>query len=101
MNTLLGEAATDDAMRVIRRLCKHWSHKYEVRIGEEGGEIALPTARVILRAEPGRLRVTLDNPLEAIPPRMAGVVGEHLQRMSGDAAFVVKWEDGASAITRT
>jgi hypothetical protein len=26
---------------------------------------------------------------------MAGVVAEHLQRMAGDAAFVVKWEDPA------
>jgi uncharacterized protein len=92
MNTIKGEAATTDAMRVIRRLCKHWSHKYEVQVGETGGEIQLPAVRVILRAEPERLCVSLENPLEEIPLRLTGVVGEHLQRMSGDAAFTVKWE---------
>lgn len=99
MNTIVGEARTTDAMRVIRRLCKHWSHKYEVQVGDAGGEIFLPTARVILRAEPERLLVTLENPLEEIPQRMTGVVGEHLQRMAGDAAFIVKWEDAVTATT--
>jgi hypothetical protein len=65
-------------------------------LGEEGGEIFLPTARVILKAQPDRLLVTLENPLEEIPQRMAGVVAEHLQRMAGDAAFVVEWEDPAT-----
>jgi hypothetical protein len=97
MHTIVGQAETSDAMRVIRRLCKHWSHKYQVQVGETGGEILLPAARVILKAEPDRLLVTLENPLEEIPQRMAGVVAEHLQRMAGDAALVVEWDDPAPA----
>ena len=96
MKAIVGEAQTSDAMRVIRRLCKHWSHKYAVQVGKTGGEIQLPAVKVILRADPSRLHVTLENPLEDIPPRMTGVVGEHLARMSGDAGFVVKWEADAA-----
>lgn len=93
MDVLVGEALTADAPRVIRRLCKHWSHKYETRVDETSGVIELPDARVSLRALPDRLSVTLENATGQVPRRLMGVVAEHLQRMSGDAAFAVVWRE--------
>jgi hypothetical protein len=97
MDIITGSAVTTDAARVIRRLCKHWRHKYEVRFDETTGAIHLPDALVTLRAEPEGLSVTLENAAAEVPRRLMGVVGEHLQRMAADPAFVVRWNDPPGA----
>jgi hypothetical protein len=92
MDTVKGEAATRDAARVIRRLCKHWSHKYPVQIEETSGVIQLGDVKVSLQGEPDRLQVTLENPNGEVPLRLTGVVAEHLQRMAGaDQVLEVRW----------
>jgi hypothetical protein len=92
MATILGEAAMTDAERVIRRLCKHWSHKYPVQIEETSGAIQLNDVLVSLRAEPDRLHIALDNPQGDVPLRLTGVVAEHLQRMAGtEQVLDIQW----------
>ena len=83
MTIITGEAATTDAARVIRRLCKHWSHKYPVQMDDSSGVIQLNDVRVALRGEPDRMYIALDNPQGEVPLRLTGVVAEHLQRMAG------------------
>ena len=97
MDSISGEAATTDASRVMRRLCKHWSHKYDVQFDDATGSIQLGDVRVILRAEPDRLVVTLENPVAEVPRRLLGVVSEHLQRMAGEQVFDVKWVEPGPA----
>jgi uncharacterized protein len=92
MTIIQGEAATADAARVVRRLCKHWSHKYPVQLEETSGVIELGDVRVSLRAEPDRIHIALENPLGEVPLRLTGVVAEHLQRMAGaEQALDVQW----------
>jgi hypothetical protein len=92
MTIIQGEAATADAARVVRRLCKHWSHKYPVQLEETSGVIELGDVRVSLRAEPDRIHIALENPLGEVPLRLTGVVAEHLQRMAGaEQALDVPW----------
>jgi hypothetical protein len=93
MDILTGEAATPDAGRILRRLCKHWSHKFAVRVDDSSGEIQLNDVRVLLRAAPERLFITLENPQAEVPRRLMGVVAEHLQRMAGDQTLEVTWTD--------
>jgi hypothetical protein len=89
---ITGEAATTDAARVIRRLCKHWSHKYPVQMDDLSGVIQLNDVRVSLRAEPDRMYIALENPLGEVPLRLTGVVAEHLQRMAGaEHVLEVHW----------
>jgi hypothetical protein len=96
MSVINGEALTNDASRVMRRLCKHWSHKFEVQYDDHSGVIQLTDAKVTLHATPDRLSVTLENPAGEVSPRLPGVVAEHLQRMAGaDAVFDVKWSPPA------
>jgi uncharacterized protein len=83
MTIITGEATTTDAARVIRRLCKHWSHKYPVQIEDAAGVIQLNDVRVSLRADADRMYIALENPQGEVPLRLTGVVAEHLQRMAG------------------
>ena len=94
MNKVNGEAATPDPGRIIRRLCRHWSHKYPVRFDDSSGEIQLGDVRVAMQAEPGRVRVSLENPVAEVPVRLKGVVAEHMQRMAGDETLDVRWAEG-------
>ena len=96
MNSITGETATPDASRIMRRLCKHWSHKYTVDYDDSAGVIELNDVRVSLRALPDRLIVTLENPNAAIPQRLLGVVSEHLQRMAGEQVLDMRWSEGES-----
>jgi uncharacterized protein len=99
MDTIAGEAQTRDAIRIMRRLCKHWGHKYEVTCDEAVGVIQLNDVRVTLRADSERLFVTLDNPITEVPKRLMAVVSEHLQRMAAEQVLEVKWIDQATANT--
>lgn len=92
MNRFEGEAATPDAPRVIRRLCRHWSHTYETQFDDCQGTIRLNDVLVTLRAAPDRVHVTLENPQGDVPERLKGVVAEHMQRMAGDdPPLDVRW----------
>ena len=93
MDIISGEVLTHDANRIMRRLCKHWGHKYEVTFDDAVGVIQLKDVRVTLRAAPDRLYVTLENELAEVPKRLMGVVSEHLQRMAGEQVLDVKWAD--------
>jgi hypothetical protein len=92
MTQLNGEALTEDAARVMRRLCRHWSHKFPVRFDDASGEIQINDVKVAMRVAPDRLHVTLENPAGEIPERLPGVVAEHLVRMAGtEPALQVNW----------
>ena len=96
--TITGAVATTDAARVMRRLCKHWSHKFPVQVEETSGSIQLNDIRVAMYCEPDHMRVLLENPDGEVPLRLTGVVAEHLQRMAGpDQVFEVKWSLPADA----
>lgn len=93
-NRIEGAALTDDPMRIIRRLCRHWSHKFATQVGEDNGTIQLNEVKVELRAEPGRVTVSLENPDGEVPERLKGVVAEHMQRMAGaEPPLDVRWSD--------
>jgi uncharacterized protein len=83
MAQINGEALTADAERVMRRLCRHWSHKFEVRFDAHSGDIQINDVKLGMRVAADRLHISLDNPAGEIPERLPGVVAEHLVRMAG------------------
>jgi uncharacterized protein len=93
MDVIQGEVSTSEAGRILGRLCKHWSHKFVVRWDDAAGEIQLNDVRVVLRAAPDRLFVTLENSQAEVPRRLMGVVADHLQRMAADPTLQVIWSD--------
>jgi uncharacterized protein len=89
-----GEAVTADAQRIIRRLCRHWSHKFHTSFDDNAGTIQLNEVFIALKAEPGRVRVSLENPGGEVPQRLAAVVAEHMQRMAGtESPLDVRWSE--------
>jgi hypothetical protein len=93
MTRVTGEAATADAARVIRRLCRHWAHKFPVKFDDSSGEIQINEVCVAMRATAETLHVTLENPAGDVPARLPGVVADHLARMAGaESSLQVHWQ---------
>jgi uncharacterized protein len=87
-----GEALTQDGARVMRRLCRHWSHKFPVRFDDAAGEIQINEVQLAMRVAADRLQVALENPAGEIPQRLPGVVADHLIRMAGtEPPLHVSW----------
>ena len=83
---------TSNPSRLIRRLCKHWGHKFEVNFDDQHGRIALGETTCLLEAGEGSLKAELQAADEAQLSRMEGVVADHLQRMATDEAFTFVWQ---------
>ena len=76
--------------RLMTRLCKHWSHKFNVELGEANGSVAFPNGTCEFAVEADLLQVSLRMP-EDSQARMQQVVAEHLQRMAGTETLAVHW----------
>ncbi len=83
---------TTDPSRLIRRLCKHWSHKFEVHYDDHQGQIVLGDTHCTLTAGEGSLTTRLQTENEATLEQMETVVADHLQRMAGDETFTFVWQ---------
>lgn len=96
MTILQGEAPTPDAARVMRRLCRHWGHKFAVRFDDTSGEIQMNDVKLAMWVDPDRLRIALENPAGEIPERLPGVVAAHLIRMAGtEPPLQVNWANAS------
>lgn len=82
---------TPQPMRLITRLCKHWSHKFEVTLTEQSGEITLPMGICRLLGSEAELRVELQGDAESMP-RFQEVVADHLQRMDAGNPLIIEWQ---------
>jgi len=82
--------ATQTPERLIKRLCKHWGHKFPVELQERSGTIELPLGRCSMQAGDGTLQVELEGEDENLP-RLQDVVADHLQRMASEESLVIDW----------
>ncbi|MCG6659523.1 DUF2218 domain-containing protein [Halomonas campisalis] len=87
------EIATESGAKLINRLCKHWAHKLEVEHKEDHGRVAFEDGTCLMRAEPGKLVVEVETLDEESLDRLEGVVASHLERMAGDEALEIVWEN--------
>lgn len=76
--------------RLMTRLCRHWSHKFNVEVDEGHGSVDFPNGCCEFFAEAGLLQVSLRMP-EDNQARMQQVVAAHLQRMAGSEPLDVQW----------
>src|SRR5262245_2778631 len=102
MTTVKGEALTADGARVMRRLCRHWSHKFTVRFDDTSGEIQINEVQLAMPVDAERLDLTLENPAGEVPGRLPGVVTDHLVRMAGtEPPLQVRWQEPSADSTVT
>lgn len=85
------QITTTNPSRLIRRLCKHWGHKFEVSFDDQQGNIALGDDHCQLTAGEGSLTAVVKSAEEAKLERLQTVVADHLQRMSSDESFTFNW----------
>lgn len=91
MATSRARLDTPQAKRLMTRLGRHWSHKFEVEMDEE--RLLVPfseEARVTLLASDAVLDIEIEHP-EAEGETLQTVVAEHLQRFSKDEALRFDW----------
>lgn len=77
--------------RLIRRLCKHWGHKFEVTYDEHQGEVPLPIGQCSMKANEGVLTVTLTSEDAASLQKLEEVVAVHLVRMAHEETLEIAW----------
>ena len=82
---------TENASSYLRKLCRHWSHRFPVEFNDEHGVIELPQAKCTLDAAPATLTVRLDLAEDADEARIRRVVEEHLQRFGFQEELVFAW----------
>lgn len=84
MNSCEAKISLNAAQRCLQRLCKHWSHKFQVRFDDREGHIEFGNSRCELQVIDSGLLVCLsvDDPKEMT--ELQAVVAEHLERMAGE-----------------
>ena len=86
---------TTEGARYLRRLCKHWSHKFDVTFDETQGKVPFSDeASLSLQATASALHLRLEHTDADSLPELQQVVVEHLQRFAGDTVLVVSWTPG-------
>lgn len=74
---------TGNGSRYLQQLCKHWSHKLDVRLEGDTGVVRFPAGAVAtMTAGADALAVTVEADSEAEVERMEGVVASHLDRFA-------------------
>ena len=96
MNETQTTVATEHASRDLQQLCKHWSHKMDVRFDQETGEVTFPNgARLLLNADQENLALTLrceENEVE----RLETVVADHITRFAFRETLSFHWNRTSS-----
>ena len=89
MITTTARIATEQAERLILRLCKHWGHKFPVQHEPQRGEIELPFGKCRLYIHEA-LIVELEGEAAQME-KFQQVVAEHLQRMALKETLAIQW----------
>lgn len=85
---------SEKPLRLMRRLCKHWRHKFPVSFDDEKGQIELPFGVCNMRSTDA-LTVELTSDAEQMP-KFQQVVADHLHRMAmKDETLVIEWQQAA------
>lgn len=73
--------STNEATRLIKRLCAHWAHKFSVEAEPNLGRIDFGDSQCQLRGDDASIHIELRSPDETTANHMQEVVFDHLQRM--------------------
>ena len=82
-----GRFETPNASRYLQQLCKHFSHKTEVRFDTHSGQATLPGGPATLTATDAELIVMLKADTTEGLDRSRRVIDSHLERFAFREAF--------------
>ena len=84
--------ATPNASKYLRRLSKHWSHRFEVKYDDTQAVIDFGTSRCEMTANETHLLINLVFSAGEDVAELEAVVAEHLQRVGNDASLMIEWQ---------
>ena len=76
--------------KLMNRLAKHWSHKFDIELTEDSADIPFPFGRCVLRVEGQALQATVEAQDAASLATLESVVADHLVRMAKEP-LEVRW----------
>lgn len=79
-----------DPSRIIKRLARHWAHRFEVVESTEGCVIVLTSGELLMAADAAVLTLRLQCAAENVE-KLRVVVADHVRRMDGDNALEINW----------
>lgn len=84
---------TASADKYMKQLCKHWSHKLDVELGETTGIVRFGQAVADMEAKADGLVVRIEAEDVEVLERMKGVVSSHLDRFAfREAPLAFDWK---------
>lgn len=84
---------TNEASRIITRLCKHWSHRFEVAYDEKQGQIHFDQAQCLLKVAGDGLYIELKAENTELLERFKQVFYDHAIRMAKEPLEQAEWRD--------
>jgi len=102
-----GKAEVQNGRRYIEQLCRHWAHKLDVRLDDEGGRVVFPKdaddpnysedAIAIFSATESRLDVQLTAFTWTQLEELCTVIDDHLDRFAfREGGLRLAWESASS-----
>jgi len=89
----LVDLASHDPERLLRRLCNHWRHKFEIERSDDRhalipmGEVGISEFTIT----PGMLHVEARHADGTQLPRLQQVIADHLERFARDETLLFDW----------
>ena len=84
---------TENGWKYLQHLCKHWSHKLDVELGEKSGIVRFSEAVATMSADDQALTVEIEAASDDVLERMKGVVSSHLDRFAfREAPLPFEWK---------
>ena len=94
--TTTATTRSNDAPRLLRTLCNHWRHKFEITRDEAAGHAFVPfqgpAHGADFHVEGDCLRIVLTQPDAADSTRYQQVIENHLQRFARDETLAFDWQ---------
>ena len=90
--------ASNDAPRLLRTLCNHWRHKFEITRDDEDSHAFIPFQGeddgADFFVEGDTLRIVLTQPDADDIERYQRVIENHLQRFAREETLTFNWQPG-------
>ena len=93
MTKAIAVVPTENGWKYLQQLCKHWSHKLDVELGEKSGIVRFSEAVATMSADDQALTVEIEAASDDVLERMKGVVSSHLDRFAfREAPLPFEWK---------
>lgn len=93
MITVTNTLTTQEASRIIKRLCKHWAHKLDVEYDDTQGRVKFSESNIcLLQAQENKLLIELTVDNEESQQQLAQVVIDHVKRMAKEPIVEAEWQ---------